>query len=121
MDIKNEIVLSGMTWAEAGDIEYNTIGAFQNSDSNTPGYYIIQWTGNSYNLQEQYTSHAFDPPVIIPEVELVCTDNFMATMRKTSYWYHNPDEEIPIIVKLKQVVIPFIELIQYKNTTNNFP
>ena len=44
-----------MTWEEEDDIEYNTIGAFQTSDSNTPGYYIVLWIGNEYTLQEQYT------------------------------------------------------------------
>ena len=47
MKIKDELVLQGMTRAEADDIEYNNIGAFQTSDSNTPGYYIFQWTGNA--------------------------------------------------------------------------
>ena len=42
-------------------------------------------------------------------------------MRKTSYWYHEPDEVIPVMVKLKQVVMHYIELIQDNNTTNNFP
>ena len=41
MKIKDELVLHGMTWAESDDIEYNTIGVFQTSDSNTPGYYIL--------------------------------------------------------------------------------
>ena len=67
MEIKDKLVFHVMNWSEAADIEYNTIGAFQTSNSNTPGYYIIRWTGNAYTLQEQYTCHAFDPPVIIPE------------------------------------------------------
>ena len=57
----------------------------------------------------------------IPEGELVCQAKFMTPMIKTSYWYHDPDEAIHVMVKLKQVVMPFIALIQYKNTTNNFP
>ena len=105
----------------ADNIGYNTIGAFQTSGSNTPGYYIFQWTGNAYTLQEKYTFHAFDPTVIIPEGELVCPGKFMTPMRRTSFWCPDPDEAIPVVVKLKQVVIPFIELIQYNNTTNNFP
>ena len=36
MEIKEEILLNGMTWAAADKIEYNTIGAFKTSDSNTP-------------------------------------------------------------------------------------
>ena len=41
MEIKDEIVLHGMTWASTDNIEYNIIGEFQTSDSNTPGYYIV--------------------------------------------------------------------------------
>ena len=46
MDIKDELVLNGMTCAAAYEIEYNTIGAFKSSNSNTPVYYIVQLTGN---------------------------------------------------------------------------
>ena len=105
MEIKDKPVLNGMTWAEADNIEYNTIGAFQTSDSNTPVYYIVLWTGNAYTLQKQYICHAFDLPVIITEGELVCPANFMTTLRKNSYWYHDPDEAIPVTLKLKQIVI----------------
>ena len=66
MEIKDELVLKSVTWVAAYNIEYNTICAFQTSDSNTPGYYIVQWTGNEYTLQGKYTYLAFDPPVIIP-------------------------------------------------------
>ena len=84
MEIKDELVLNGKTWSASDNIEYNTIGAFQTSNSNTPGYYIVWWTGNAYTLQEKYTCHEFDPPVIIPEGELVCPSKFMTPMRKFS-------------------------------------
>ena len=45
----------------------------------------------------------------------------MTPMRNTSYWYDNPDEAIPVMVKLKQVLMPLIEFIQYNNTTNKLP
>ena len=92
MDIKDKLVSHGMIWSEADQIEYNTIGAFQTSDINTPGYYIFQWIGNAYTLQEQYTYYAFDTRILIFEGELVCSDKLMNPTRKTSYWYHNPDE-----------------------------
>ena len=85
MKIKDELVLQGMTQAASDEIEYNTMGAFQTSDKNTHGYYIVKWTGNVYTLQEKYKCHAFDPPVIIPEGELVCKANFMTPMKKTSH------------------------------------
>ena len=73
-----------------------------------PRYYIFLWTGNEYTLQEKYTCRAFDTPVIIPEGELVCPAKFMTPMKKTSHWYHEIDEAIPVMVKLKQVVMPYI-------------
>ena len=121
MKIKDELVLQGMTQAAADEIEYNTMGAFQTSDKNTHGYYIVKWTGNAYTLQEKYKCHAFNPPVIIPEGELVCPAKFMTPMKKTSHWYHKTNEAIPVMVKLKQVVMPLIELIQENNTTNKLP
>ena len=36
MEIKYDLVLKGMNWAAADNIENNTIGAFQTSNSNTP-------------------------------------------------------------------------------------
>ena len=41
MKIKDERLLQGMTQAAADDIEYNTLSAFQTSDYNTHGYYIV--------------------------------------------------------------------------------
>ena len=100
-----------MIQAASEEIEYNYIDELKTSDSNTPGYYIVIWTGNAYKLQGKYTCHAFDTPVIIPEGELFFTAKFMTPMRKTSYWYHEPDEAIPVMLKLKQVLVPYIELI----------
>ena len=110
-----------MTQAASDNIEYNTMGVFQTSDCNAHGYYIVKWTGNAYTLQGKYKCHAFDPPVIIPKGELVCPAKFMIPMIKTSHWYHEPNEAIPLMVKLKQVGMPPIELIQDNNTTNKFP
>ena len=65
MEIKDKLVLSGMNWEAADEIEYNAIGTFQTSDSNTTGYGIFWWKGNVYTLQEKYARHAFDPTVLI--------------------------------------------------------
>ena len=45
----------------------------------------------------------------------------MTPMKKTSHWYHEPNEAIPVMVKLKQVVMPLIEFIQVNNTENKLP
>ena len=45
----------------------------------------------------------------------------MTPMKKNSHWYLETNEAIPVMVKLKQDVMPLIELIQENNTTNNLP
>ena len=77
--------------------------------------------GNAYTLQEKYKCHAINPPVIIPEGELFCPAKFMTQMKKTSRWYHDPNEAIPDMVKLKQSVIPYIGFIRDNNITNKLP
>ena len=63
MEIKYELVLNGMTLAASDEIEYNTIGSFQTSDSKTPGYYIVLWTGNEYTLYwEIYIACIYSSP-----------------------------------------------------------
>ena len=88
MEIKDELVLHGMTWSAGDETEYNTIGSFQTRDINTSVYYIVEWTSNVYILQKQYTCHSFNPTLLIPEGELVCSAKVMTPTRKTSYWYH---------------------------------
>ena len=96
-----------MTWSAAYDIEYNTSGSFQTSDINTPGYYFFDGLVMHIPYRNNIC-HTFDPPVIILEGEPVFPVKFIAPMRKTSYWYHNPDEAIPVMLKLKQVVMPYM-------------
>ena len=45
----------------------------------------------------------------------------MTPMIKTSHCYYDLNEAIPVVVKLKQVVMPLIKFIQDNNTTNKFP
>ena len=97
------------------------MGELKTSDYNTHGYYIVKWIGDAYTLQENLICHAFYPSVIITEGELVCPAKFMTPIIKTFPWYHEPNEAIPVMVKLKQVVMPLIELIQDNNTTNKLP
>ena len=55
MEIKDELVLNGMALVVADEIEYNTIGTFQTSDSNTPG--IILFDGQVMHITYRNNIH----------------------------------------------------------------
>eukprot|EP00978_Attheya_sp_CCMP212_P009286 scaffold21956_cov70-Attheya_sp.AAC.2 len=93
------------------------MGMTQTSDKETLGYYIVQWTGIPYTLQEQYECNAFNPPVLIPTGELVCEAKFWTPMSKCTHWYHEPDEDLFVMVKVKQVVMTNIDM-KAVNATN---
>ena len=59
----------------------------------------------------KYTSHVFDSPVVITEGGIFCSYKFMTPTRKAYYWYNELDKTIPVMVKLKKVVMLYIELI----------
>ena len=120
MQEMHEGVLMGMTQVSSEEIEEGLFGAFETSDSQTQGYYIVQWLGNPYTLQEQYACHAFDPPVLIPTGELVCEAKFWTPMSTKTHWYHEPDIDLHVMVKVKQVVMGKIDL-QPVNETNALP
>jgi hypothetical protein len=104
-------ILAGQTWTNAEQIECGAFGAFQTMDtSNTSGYYIVQWMGNPYTLQERHVCHAFDPPNILEEGELVCEAKFWTTTSKGSLWYYEPPNDILVMVRLKQVLMPNLEM-----------
>ena len=55
MEIKDELVLHGMSWAAADDIEYNTIGAFKTSDRTRLD--IIFFNGQVMNITYRKNIH----------------------------------------------------------------
>ena len=118
MKIKDELFLQGMTQAAADEIGYNTMGGFQTSNCNTHGYYIGKWTGNANTIQEKYKCHAFNPPVIIPEGGLFCPSKFMTLILKNLPLVSRDKRSNPCHGEVKQVFMPFLELIQENNTTN---
>ena len=110
-------ILSWTAWLAQQQTIFNTI----TSNINTPRYYIVWWTGNVYNLQDNYKFHALDHPVIIPEGELFCPAECMTPMRKTSYWYHDRNEKIPVMVKLNKLWCLTFNWFRTTTKTNKLP
>jgi hypothetical protein len=120
MQAMHEGVLMGMTQVSSEEIFEGSFGAFQTSDKQTLGYYIVQWTGIPYTLQDQYECNAFNPPVLIPQGDLVCEAKFWTPMSKGTHWYHEPDDDLFVMVKIKQVVMTDINM-HAVTATNSLP
>jgi len=122
IEYRDETILNGQTWAVADQIDSGAFGAFQTTDtSHTNGYYIVQWIGNAYTLQERHLCHAFDPPNVIEEGELVCRAKFWTTTSKGSLWYYEPPNDILVMVRLKQVLMPYFEMKNPNDPSTKLP
>mmetsp|Transcript_30705 Transcript_30705/g.50713 ORF Transcript_30705/g.50713 Transcript_30705/m.50713 type:complete len:95 (-) Transcript_30705:258-542(-) len=65
------IILSEWTKATLGEVAAGNIGAFSTEDESTDGYYLVRFTSGPYTLADATTLTEFDPPIIVPEGELV--------------------------------------------------
>ena len=73
-------------------------------DATTCGYYIIQQTKFPVVLKGPWIRTEFDPPVIIPTGILVCEAKYCNSTGVNYFWYHEPPEDLTVLVKMKQMV-----------------
>ena len=41
------------------------VGAFLTEDNKTDGYYLVNWLGTPYTLQEKYVNNDFIQPIVM--------------------------------------------------------
>jgi len=95
-------------------------------DEGVNGYYIVQWTGEPYMLQERVEFPEYNPPMILEPGELVCDAEYLHAVGSSKYWYTHPVDEhskrvsLRTTVRLIHVVAPDLELHPLSND-NRFP
>ena len=99
-----ETIIDGISSVFGEHIVINNYGASQTEYVATSGYYIVQWTEIPYVLTEPYAFFECTPPQIVPEGTFVYKANFLNQLGTNSFWYHEPPETLPVMVKMKQVI-----------------
>ena len=94
-------------------------GSKRTYDESTDGYYVFQWTSESYTLQEDKEMEGYIPPITVYTGEIVCDAIFLNPVPFTKYRYTPMKTGVgDITVRLKQVLLPTITMMKiYKITT----
>jgi hypothetical protein len=84
MNISKQIALETITQHTSKTIKIDHFGAVSTTDPQAPnGYYLVQWTGVPYNLQQSCT----EQNGIIQAGELVCNAVYLNSLAHMAQWY----------------------------------
>lgn len=100
------------SWADRAEetIKEGENGAFQTEDPNADGYYLVQWLGQPYQLQESCVLSEYVPPIFVPKGETVCDARYWMKVPRAPQWYTLSDDKTK--VRLCQVLASNVRLVE---------
>ena len=88
-------------------------GSMRTDDESTDEYYVLQWTSESYTLQEDKEIEGYTPIIIAYAGESVCDAVFFNPGPNAKYWYMSTKTGVgDATVRLKQVLLPNITMMK---------
>ena len=107
-------ILRGVETRMSKKILVTIFDATRIDDESTDGYYIVQWTSESYTLQEDKEERGYIQLVIVYAGEIVCDTLFFNPVSNAKYWLTsmNNKRDGDTTVRLKQVLLPNITMMK---------
>ena len=88
-------------------------GAFQTEDPEADGFYLVQWLGQPYQLEESCVLPEYAPPIFVPKGETVCDARYWIKVPRTPQWYTLSLDKTK--VHLCQVLASDVRLVEESN------
>ena len=79
-------------------------GTIMTNVEDISGYYLVQWTGVPYTLQEEVQLTEYNPAVIMGVGELVCDAKYLYAVPLAKQWFTQPPRDHTTVVLMQQVV-----------------
>jgi hypothetical protein len=121
LDEAQAYALKGIETINSEKVEMGNYGAFSTDDPEADGYYIVQWTGDPYTLQDDLLLESTD---CIPAGEIVCEARYFCKIPRANRWFVKEKtqngENAVTTVRMKQVVAPNLAL-EGVNDQNRLP
>jgi hypothetical protein len=121
MEEAQAYALKGIETINSELVENGNYGAFSTDDPDADGYYIVQWTGDPFTLQDDLLLESTD---CIPLGEIVCEAIFFSKIPRANRWYipekNLNGDSLFTTVRMKQVVAPNL-LLEGLSNQNRLP
>jgi hypothetical protein len=116
-DVEEVHKLVVKSWAEVAEVEIKEgqCGAFSTEDPDADGYYLVKWLGAPYPLEESCLLTEYEPPIFVPEGELVCDAAYFNKVPRAPQWYTLSSNTTK--VRLCQVLVADVNLVE-ESTAN---
>ena len=96
------IILRGLETTMSEKIINTMYGGMRTYDESTDGYYVLQWTRESYTLQEDKNMEGCTRTITVYTGEIVCDAVFLNPVPNAKYWYIPMKTGVgDVIVRLK--------------------
>ena len=99
----------------AEKIKADDVGAFLTEDNKTDGYYLVNWLGTPYTLQEKYVNNDFIPPIVMQAGQIVYKAKYFnpVPLGRVKNWYTSSD--IEVLVSIVEVLSTGITMVPFSN------
>ena len=115
------IVVQGTTEEVGKHIKKGSIGAFSTDDPDADGYYIVEWLGEPFVLEEDCTLDTFDPPQHFKSGELVVYAKYFNKVQRAPFWYTASDSVFKELIKVQHVLAADLKLLEISTDSNPLP
>lgn len=119
IEAAHDIILDTIAEETRDEISIGNIGAFNTDDPEADGYYLVRWTSEPYELEQDEELTDYDPPMKLPAGELVCEGQYLNKVDRAKRWYTQSDGST--IIRLQQVLHSNVTLEEESIGTNPLP
>ena len=113
-------ILYHLTSFVGSEIKIGNVGAISTSDEKEKdGYYLLEFTSLPYTDQDISDEDDNDDVVADGCASLKCKVRWLYKLPGTRHWYYNPNEPVPDVVDVMNVVLSNVEMISL--TDDHFP
>jgi hypothetical protein len=95
------------------------VGAFATEDPDADGYYLVEWVGEPWTLDEDLVLDEYDPPIVLKRGERVVRAKYYNKVPRATRWY--TPSNLLTTVRLQQVLVANLEIQSESTTTSKLP
>ena len=101
------LVLGGLAVMMAEKVVVGGFGTIMKNDKDKSGYYLVQWTGVPYMLQEEVQITEHNPAFILGLGELVFDAKYLYIVPLVKHWFTWPPCYYTTVVRMQHVVAAY--------------
>ena len=112
------IVLESLTENTANEIKIGNVGAFSTEDPTYEGFYLVEWSSEPFEAEEDQLLTDYDPPMFVKKGDLLAKAKYLDIVPRAPDWWCPIDQTVT--VRVQQVLAGSVQLMDH-SSSNQLP